>query len=188
MNSFKRNIFRTETTNFESYPYYLSTSTSASSSGVCPYPYNLTLYSNTSSLVIASSVLYTDTGLTTVFAGSSLYRRISLSTSYGKSINISNSGVVLSIADTCYPAYFLINVSNSTGTSNCQGAGATTYPIALYVQNIPVILGTIFYTNTSLTTTFTGDGTWYNVSNTLSYRINASGVVTQIDNSCAPPE
>ena len=133
-----------------------------------------------------SSILYTDSELTAPFIGNSLYRRISLSTSYGKSINIDNSGMVISITNPCYPSYFLINISNSTLISNCQGAGVTTYPISLYVQDIPIITGTIFYNDSSLTTTFIGDNTWYSINSYTSYRINSSGVVTEIDNLCSP--
>ncbi len=188
MNNFKKNIYRTVNTDFISYPYYLSTLTNASSTGVCGYPYDLILHASTSSLVIGVTVLYTDSELTTIFTGTSLYQHINLSTIYGKSISIDGSGVVLSLVDSCYPAYFLINVSNSTGLSNCNGGGAITYPIALYVEDIPVVLGTVFYYDSALTLPFAGDGTWYNVSSTLSYRINSIGVVTEIDNSCAPPE
>ncbi len=187
MSNFKKNIFRTEDSGVISYSYYLSSLTNASSVGVCGYSYDLVLYSNSSSLIIGS-VFYTDSELTILFNGLSLYQHINISSIYGKSISINASGVVIDIDNPCYPSYFVINTSNSTPISNCDGAGVSTYPISLYVEDIPVILGTIFYNNYLLTLPFTGDGTWYSVSSTLSYRIDASGMVTEIDNSCAIPE
>jgi hypothetical protein len=89
-------------------------------------------------------------------------------------------------SSTTTPPAYLVNVSNSTGFSNCDGGGVTTYPIALYVEFVPIIFGSVLYYDFDLTLPFAGDGTWYSVSSTLSYRINNIGEVTEIDD-CGPP-
>jgi hypothetical protein len=86
------------------------------------------------------------------------------------------------------PTFYNIHLSNSTPISNCSGAGVTTYPLSLYISSFPIIVGNTIYNESALTSTFNGDGTWYSYSSTFSMRINSSGIVTEIDNSCAPPE
>jgi hypothetical protein len=82
---------------------------------------------------------------------------------------------------------YTVFMSNSTATSNCAGAGVSTYPIQITIEDSPVLVGDIIYQGSDTTTPFPGDGTWYSRSATFSMRINSSGVVTEIDNSCAPP-
>lgn len=84
------------------------------------------------------------------------------------------------------PLFYQMAMSNSTPISNCAGAGVSTYPIQIFVQRSPVLLNDTIYTNQGLTNPFPGDGTWYSLSNNFSMRVNGLGVVTQIDNSCAP--
>lgn len=86
------------------------------------------------------------------------------------------------------PAYYVINISNSTSVSNCGGAGVSTYPIQVSIQRSPIIVGDTIYQGTGLSTVFVGDGTWYSTSSTFSMRIDSLGTVTNIDNSCAIPE
>jgi len=83
---------------------------------------------------------------------------------------------------TAPPSFYVEDFSNSTPISNCAGAGASTYPITLYVANLPISLGDIVYSNnTPLANPFQGDGTWYSVNSTTSFRINASGEVIEVD-------
>lgn len=180
MNKFKEHIFKKRTNDgIIFYTFYLSSISDAVSANVCPYIYNLQLYSNVSNLT-NGSIIYIDNTLTTPFNGGSLYRHINMSHIYGKSIRIDGNGVVLSIENPCYPLFFQVMLSNSSSISNCQGANINTFPIQTYVQETPIILGTTFYTDSSLTNIFIGDGTWYSVNIALSYRINSSGVVTEI--------
>lgn len=111
--------------------------------------------------------------------------------------SIISSSETMSILGTCeltttttttttVPAFYTLAFSNSTPISNCAGAGVTTYPITLYTSDSPIIVGTILYQyHSPLSSPFVGDGTWYSVNSYVSYRINASGEVTEIDN-CLP--
>lgn len=91
--------------------------------------------------------------------------------------------VAVSTCTTIYSIY----ISNSTSISNCAGAGVSTYPINVFVDNTIITVGNIIYNNTSRTIPFAGDGTWYHKNSTFSMKINSSGVVTEIDDSCAIP-
>jgi hypothetical protein len=90
-------------------------------------------------------------------------------------------------AGPCTPA-FTSQMSNSTATSNCAGAGVTTYPIQFTTQDSPIIVGSIIYQGGSTSNVFIGDGTWYSTSATFSMRIGANGVVTEVDISCVAPQ
>lgn len=92
-----------------------------------------------------------------------------------------------SIAPPPTPAFYAIQISNSTAVSNCAGAGVSTYPITVFIQTTPIIVGSVIYTDSTLTAPFEGDTSWYSYSSTFSMRISFLGVVLQIDNSCAPP-
>ena len=86
----------------------------------------------------------------------------------------------------CTPPPNQINLSNSTSISNCAGAGVSSYPIVVFSDRNPMQINDIVYSDDTRSSVFIGDNTWYSVSSQRSYRINSSGIVTEIDNSCEP--
>lgn len=79
------------------------------------------------------------------------------------------------------PPYYQINVSNSVPISTCfDPALPTTFPLTIYSDSFPIIIGQTVYTNTGLTVPFVGDNTWYWYGTYYAYQINSSGVVVDI--------
>lgn len=88
------------------------------------------------------------------------------------------------------PAFYKIYLSNSSPLSNCDCSPnpcITSFPIGLYVANWPIALNTAIYWDSALTNPFDlGDGvSYFCISATLCYKIDASGVVISISN-CTP--
>lgn len=82
------------------------------------------------------------------------------------------------------PEFYELNLSNSTAVSNCNGAGATTYPLTAYASTSFYLLyvGQIIYNESGLVTPFEGDGTWYNLTSTFSIKVNNIGEILEIHN------
>jgi len=81
------------------------------------------------------------------------------------------------------PPYYLINVSNSVPSAVCGDSGnPTTFPIAMYSEVFPVIIGQTVYYDSALSIVFEGDGTWYWYGSFYAYKIDSFGIVLDIVN------
>ena len=75
------------------YTFYLTTLASATRSDVCSETSFPVIVYSSSSVLISGSIVYTDSGLTNLFTGGSLWRLLSIG---NKALQVDNSGVVLS--------------------------------------------------------------------------------------------
>lgn len=152
-------------------------------------PFNLPLTYIITSLPTGSSVLKTTGGAVidsgdTVAGGSLLFEATTESnTSFGFKVNngttdssIATASVQISAPTT--PTLYRMSNSTSSATYACN---ISTYPLSVFANNNTFLLNSIVYQNSSLSTTFTGDSSWYklNKDGGLPIRIDSSGKIIQ---------
>lgn len=79
------------------------------------------------------------------------------------------------------PSFYNIDFSNSTPSLPCGSPSIpTTYPLSLYCVHAIPVLGDFIYTDSGLTSTFPGDGTFYWISLAFGFEINGSGEIISV--------
>ena len=120
----------------------------------------------------------------TVAGGSLLFEATTESnTSFGFKVNngttdssIATASVQISAPTT--PTLYRMSNSTSSATYACN---ISTYPLSVFANNNTFLLNSIVYQNSSLSTTFTGDSSWYklNKDGGLPIRIDSNGKIVQ---------
>jgi len=161
-------------------------------------PFNLPLTYIITSLPAGGSVLKTTGGTVisvndTVTGGSLLFEATTASnTSFGFKVNngTTDSSIATASVQISAPTTpTLYRMSNST-SSAIYACNISTYPLSVFANNNTFVLNSIVYQNSSLSTTFTGDSSWYklNKDGGTPIRIDSNGKIIQTTLApCVPP-
>ena len=162
-----------------------TTSTTTSTTTVAPTTTTSTTTSTTTvTPPTTTTTTSTTTSTTTVPPTTTTTTSTTTSTTTAPPTTTTTTSTTTSTTTLPYQTYVIDSAASGTSGSACSGATTTVTVYASPIYNIPMV-GMIFYTDTSLTTTFTGSTGWRKlVKDAINYaaEVNTSGEVTSYNN------